>query len=124
VTVEELRKLAEGCLKDYKPRLKVLGLEKYDKNRFPVPVVKSFDRNLESFDEAEMKHEISQVLNQLAELKDGFIICGPEFDGTDEGAQIVNVSFDDLSLTFAYRFNQTQYTPVFHIGCAYYPRLR
>jgi hypothetical protein len=121
MTFDDLRKLGEACLSDYKPRLKVLGKMDYDKKRGPVKILKTNERSLDSFSEEEMRHEVSAVLDQLATLEEGFFMSGPEVLNSPCNIEMATVLDGDLCLPFAYGWEIRTLTPLIHIVCYYYP---
>ena len=120
MTVDHLRMVGEDCLKEYESFLKVFGIRDYDDAQCPVEIRVSNERSLDSFSDEEMIHEISKVLNKLAEL-DGFTMSGPRYPYGIPGCALTNLRHGDLSLTIACGSEARTLTSFVHITCWYYP---
>ena len=121
MTFDNLCRLGRTCLKEYRPHVNVLGMEEYNPSRGPIEIRRTYERTLASFDESEMRHEISKVLDQLVALKNGFVVSGPEFLVPPVRVESANVVVDNLCLTFTYGSDQKALTQILHIVCWYYP---
>lgn len=117
LTTEELRILAKSLLEDYRPHLKALEKQKFEAWRKPARILVTFERPLDSFDDREMRFEISKVLDQLASIKDGFSMTDPDYGGTGE----ITVLHGDLCISFLNIFDADEYKSKFHISCYFYP---
>jgi hypothetical protein len=129
MTTDKLRQIAKTCLKEASeanpPAINVIGeREKFDnRNRDPKEISRKYERTLDSFDEKELRHEISLVLLELAS-KGGLVMCDPrnaEGSGENRGMSVINVEHGNLYLSFSWGAGITEYKPLFCITCWYYP---
>ncbi len=117
MTFSELLRLAEACLIEYEPRLKILGKKPWDASA-NGSLCREGPGPLSDVTEREMKSVICAILDRLATLN-GFVMSGPKSKDIEGVHQ--TLSHNNLSLTFEDVFDAYSSLNTLRINCWYYP---
>jgi hypothetical protein len=99
MTIDEVADLGKQLLVEYEGRLKVYGVKKFD--RTSEKIAQRVECNLDNVQADEIKPVIRSVLDGLAGVGD-FVMSEPEFTEPMVGAELRNVVYKGLRLTFTY----------------------
>jgi hypothetical protein len=126
MTFDELLNLGTERLKAYESGLNVRG----KRRPFSGSVKHVFELrkcNLSTARPEDIKHVIDAVLDQLMELKDGFLMSEPRPDfanrvGFERGYEADSVTHNNLTLTFMHQWEpKPELTEMVRVQCWYYP---
>jgi hypothetical protein len=118
MTLDEVAELGRRCLIEYEGRLNVKGIKPYDV--FAEVAKKSVDSPLDRITLDRLRSAIGAVLDELAEVKRGFVMSEPT-EWAKPGVPTKTASYNDLRMTFFYPSSVVDGTFHLWIFCWYYP---
>jgi hypothetical protein len=119
MTLSDVGEVGKECLRKSEGCLKVRGSARpFDFAAFQIK--QGVECTLSRLGAEEIKPVILAVINKLGDV-DGFVMCEPQYKEPMPGTDLVNVSFNDLRLSFTYGSSITSGKSYLWIDCWYYP---
>jgi len=118
MTLAEISELGRLCLIDYEGRLNVKGIMPYDASAEAAK--RRIDEQLDRITPGVLKSAIGVVLDQLAEMKSGFVMSEPT-EWAKPGVPTATARHKNLRMTFFYPSSVSDGSFRLWIFCWYYP---